>query len=88
MVGPYPQGDTWHLELFERFCEPAQPPIPLLFDKELESAIDPFRRFRHVVHHGYSFQLDWDRMHEGMQKVRSVFERFRAPVEAYLQRAS
>ena len=54
----------------------------------LATDLGAYRRFRHVVHHGYGFELEWERMQEGMQKVRSVFERFRAQVEAYLQRAS
>ena len=83
-----PHGDTWHLDLFQQFREPGEPPLPALFDETLATDLGAYRRFRHVVHHGYGFELEWERMQEGMQKVRSVFERFRAQVEAYLQRAS
>ena len=57
-----PAGNSWHVELFKRFCDPHVKPLPLLFDKALSEDLAPFRKFRHVVHHGYGFQLDWDRM--------------------------
>jgi uncharacterized protein YutE (UPF0331/DUF86 family) len=51
-------------------------------------ALAPFRRFRHVVYHGYGFQLDWDRMAEGMSQVPALFEAFRRRLEAYLANLS
>lgn len=66
---PLPVGDTWHIDLFKRFCTKPYPPLPELFDESLASDLSPFRRFRHVVYHSYSFQLEWDRMKEGIEKV-------------------
>lgn len=83
-----PYGDTWHLDLFRRFCEPGEPPLPILFDEALALDLGSYRRFRHVVHHGYGFELEWERMQEGMRKIRAVFERFREQVEVYLARVS
>lgn len=85
---PLPHGDTWHLDLFQRFREPGKPPLPVLLDEALASDLGPYRRFRHVVHHGYGFELEWERMQEGVRRVGSVFERFRRQVEAYLERVS
>jgi hypothetical protein len=80
-----PAGDTWHLDLFKRFCVPSYSPLPELFDKSLEADIAPFRQFRHVVYHSYGFQLDWERMKEGIEKVADVSVRFRARLSDYLQ---
>lgn len=30
-----PSGENWHFELFKRFCQPGQPPLPVLFDDRL-----------------------------------------------------
>lgn len=84
-----PVGENWHLELFKRFCQPMQPraahsPLPVLFDQALARQLGPFRRFRHVVHHGYGFQVEWDRMREGLEQVRRVFGLVRSQVEAHL----
>jgi len=80
-----PVGDNWHLDLFKRFCGAGQPPLPPLFDENLERQLGPFRRFRHVVHHGYGFQIDWDRMLEGLDQVSVVMTAFRSRVTAHLE---
>jgi hypothetical protein len=73
---PLPIGDSWHVEIFRRFCNPPFPPFPVIFDESLEADLLPFRKFRHVVYHGYGFQLDWDRMKEGLGKIEGVHSRF------------
>jgi len=80
-----PNGDTWHVELFKRFCSPLYSPLPALFDVSLASTLAPYRRFRHVVYHGYGFQLDWSRMREGIENVEEVFLRFKSRLADYLR---
>lgn len=82
---PLPTGDTWHVELFKRYCEPSYKPLPVLFDKSLSLAMASFRKFRHVVYHGYGFQLDWERMKEGIENIKDVFNRFKIMLFDYLQ---
>lgn len=82
---PLPVGDTWHLELFMRFCEPGYETLPMLFDKKLASVLSPFRKFRHVVHHGYGFQIEWDAMSEGLQSLESVFRDVSVLLKTYLE---
>jgi hypothetical protein len=78
---PLPQGETWHLDLFDRFCSPPYEPLPALFNRELAAQLAPFRKFRHVVYHSYGFDLDWERMAEGIAGVERIF----AEVKAALQ---
>jgi len=80
-----PAGETWHVDLFKRFCTPPHVPLPALFDDSLAAAMSAFRKFRHVVYHGYGFQLDWIRMQEGMANIDGAFQRFKATVNGYLQ---
>ena len=82
---PLPMGDSWHLDLFERFCTPPYGPLPDLFDGSLKADLSPFRRFRHVVYHGYSFELEWERMKEGIEKAPDVFSRFSEKVGSFLR---
>lgn len=79
-----PAGNLWHAELFKRFCDPPCAPLPLLFDKALSGDLAPYRKFRHVVHHGYGFQLDWDRMTEGIEKSQAVFGCFKTSIENFI----
>jgi len=81
-----PTGDTWHVELFKQFCAQSKGVLPILFDSALERSLVPFRKFRHVVFHGYGFQMDWDRMKIGVDEVEDIFNRFRKEIEAYLHR--
>lgn len=82
---PLPAGETWHIDLFRRFCNPPYKSLPLLFDESLSLALAPFRKFRHVVYHGYGFQLDWDRMKEGLSNIDDVFLQFKTKLLSYLQ---
>lgn len=50
--------------------------------EEIEALL--FRRFRHVTHHGYALDLEWERMRMGLQEVRPVLEHFRRQVEQFL----
>jgi hypothetical protein len=82
---PVPTGDTWHLDLFQRFCAPAYTPLPEVFDDKTASEIAPYRRFRHVVYHGYAFDLEWDRMSEGIEKAADVFARFESTIHNFIE---
>ncbi len=82
---PLPTGETWHLDLFQRFCSPSHPDLPPLFNDALASVLAPYRRFRHVVLHSYGFQLDWSRMAAGVVSVRDVFAQFQASLSDYLE---
>jgi hypothetical protein len=74
---PLPKTDTWHIDLFNRFCSPSEKPLPALFDKSLKTDLTGFRKFRHVVHHGYGFMTDWDRLIIGIEKIEDIFSRFK-----------
>jgi hypothetical protein len=79
-----PTGDNWHVDLFKRFCDPPQEPLPTQCDAALAARLGTFRKFRHVVHHGYGFQLEWDRMREGLEQVGPILLEFREHVAAHV----
>jgi hypothetical protein len=82
---PLPVGDTWHVDLFQRFCSPSYEGLPALFDEDLAEDLAPYRRFRHVAFHSYGFQLDWSRMDEGVAKAQDVFSRFETALSDHLR---
>jgi hypothetical protein len=43
-----------------------------------------YRKFRHVVFHGYGFQLEWNRMKEGLEHINDVFSEFKIKLSEYL----
>lgn len=81
-----PVGDSWHIDIFKRFCSPPYAPFPVIFDAELATDLSPFRKFRHVVYHGYGFQVDWERMKEGLGKVEVAYSRFAHSVSGYMDK--
>jgi hypothetical protein len=82
---PLPTGETWHIELFRRFCVPSYPPLPALFDTSLAATLAPYRRFRHVVFHSYGFQLEWHRMAEGIVHMADLFAEITDRLAGYLR---
>jgi hypothetical protein len=58
--------------------------LPVLFPGDLIDEMDAYRRFRHIAHHGYERDLDYERMQAGIEGARSVFEKFRSRVIEYL----
>jgi hypothetical protein len=84
MQVPLPGGETWHVELFKRFCDPSYAPLPVLFDNVLAASLAPFRKFRHVVYHGYAIELDWLRMREGIEGIADVWTRFHEVLTVFL----
>jgi hypothetical protein len=50
------------------------------FEASLAADLAPFRKFRHVVYHGYGFQFDWSRMKDGLSAVEGVYSRFASVV--------
>jgi hypothetical protein len=83
-----PRSERWHIELFQQFCPPATGPLPALFPEELAEQMRPYRRFRHVVHHGYGFELEWSRMKEGIEQADEVRQQFGRQVQRYLDTLS
>ncbi len=81
-----PSGETWHLDLFQRYCSPIKPEHPVLLDKAMSKALAPYRRFRHVAFHGYGFQLEWERMAEGVARIQNVSSQFKSNLSDYVKR--
>ena len=82
---PLPEGETWHVQLFQRFSSPSYSDLPTLFDNNLATDLAPYRRFRHVAFHSYGFQLDWSRMKDGVENIQKVYDRIKNIISQYLQ---
>ena len=79
-----PTGGMSHVELFKKFCEPPFKNLPLVFDGKLEDEFGNYRRFRHIVYHGYGFQLKWEMMKFGVEQIGTVFEQFSKRVSEFI----
>ena len=80
-----PAGPNWHMELARSFSDPPNQALPTLLNEKLARDLAPYRQFRHVVHHGYGFQLKWQDMLPGINGAKDVMSRFQKAVEAHLK---
>jgi hypothetical protein len=62
LAEPLPSGGAWHKELLAQLSAQVPGIRPALFDRNTAAQLDEFRRFRHIVHHVYSFDYDWKQM--------------------------
>lgn len=79
-----PLGDNWHIQLVQAFCQPPQSGLPVLLDDALAQSLAPYRRFRHVVYHGYGVQFRWHDLLPGIKQAAHVWSSFHLAVETHL----
>ena len=77
-----PAGADWHAALFNRFCEPGFQNLPVVFDQQQRESFVAYRKFRHVIHHGYAIELDWEQMVEGVRAAKDAFSTLRMKLHA------
>ena len=58
----WPTGETWHRDLLQQMAQDQPDVRPALIDPDSAIALDEFRRFRHLVRHGYAMNLVPDKM--------------------------
>jgi hypothetical protein len=81
-----PVGETWHVDLLRYFSPPPVDALPMLFEGPIAVAFTGYRKFRHVVHHGYGFHLDWSRVREGIEGLETASLAFRQRLDEHLSR--
>ncbi len=89
--GDVPGGQDWHQRLLEQMAGEVPGVRPAVISDWVREALDEFRRFRHVVHHVYTFSVDPLRVARLVERLEEVWPRARAELEAlgaYLQQCS
>lgn len=62
LEGDIPSGESWHRDLLELMFLEIEGVRPPLLSSAIKDDLDKLRRFRHVVRHGYEYELDWSQM--------------------------
>ena len=71
-----PKGEDWHVALIDRFSIASNIEFPIKISKELIEKISDYRRFRHYFFHGYSHNLNWDILKNGVIDIKEILEQF------------
>ncbi|MCX7736372.1 MAG: hypothetical protein N2319_06630 [Candidatus Kapabacteria bacterium] len=70
-----PKGNNWHINLLDRFTGQNNF-FNITFSAELIEKLHIYRRFRHYFFHGYSHNLNWEILTNGVKDIRYIFEQF------------
>ena len=87
LEGDLPDGGQWHLELLEQMAIEIKGVRPALIDNDIKKKLDKLRRFRHVVRHGYEYELDWQQIKplvDEMNNINNSLEKDFADFEEFL----
>lgn len=68
-----PKGEDWHIILLDRFSNDTNFDLPFKFSNDLIEKLTDFRRFRHYFFHGYSHNLNWEILCNGVKDIRIVY---------------
>jgi hypothetical protein len=69
-----PSGPEWHRELFRQMNVPVPNVRPEVIPSEIAADVDEYLRFRHVVRHIYTFDLDPVRVEDLASRLRPTFD--------------
>jgi len=65
-----PRGDDWHILLINRFSKDSEFDLPIKLSDELLLQLTDYRRFRHYFFHGYSHNLNWEILSNGVKDIQ------------------
>lgn len=80
---PY-TGSDWHRDLLRNMAAPLPGVRPAVISPDLRRVLDEYRGFRHVVRHGYDYELDWHRMRHLVERLPEVAAAVAKELEAFL----
>ncbi len=72
LEGDLPDGGQRHLELLEQMAIEIKSVRPALIDNDIKKKLDKLRRFRHVVRHGYEYELDWQQIKPLVNEMNNI----------------
>ncbi len=83
--GVIPSGTDWHKELLHQMSLEVPSVRPPVIQKETRICLDEYLRFRHVVRHGYIFNLRTARVQELASGVRECLTAVTQDLQNFIQ---
>ncbi len=78
------KNENSHIELFNTFNKIMFEKYAFVFSDDVANTLTILRRFRHYVFHGYSFNLEWDRLKLAIDTIAVVYPKFRDEINALI----
>ena len=83
LEGDLPSGESWYQELLEQMFIEIEDIRPPLFSNNIKKELDELRRFRHVVRHGYEYDLDWDKINPLVKTLEKIIPRIKEDIHEF-----
>jgi len=80
-----PSGEKWHRELLQQMSLEISSIRPPVIQKQTGVCLDEYLRFRHVVRHGYTFNLRSDRVEVLGRDLRDCFTAVNQDLNNFIQ---
>lgn len=84
MNGGAPSSFEWHKRLLKSMSLAIEGKRPPVISKAVEKELEEFLAFRHVIRNIYGFEIDSERLHGLLEKVRRVFGNFKKDIVKFL----
>ncbi len=81
--GVSPRSEGWHKQLLDQVSIDIKDMRPALISRDLNRRLDRFRRFRHVVRHGYEYELDWEQIVPLVEQLELVVSELKSSFEQF-----
>ena len=78
-----PEGEAWHRQLIDQMAHEVSETRPAVLDEFVASALDEFRKFRHLVRNVYTIHLDSERMRVLVEVLPSLWEQLQKDFLAF-----
>ncbi len=81
--GSMPHGESWHQELLELVFIEIENVRPPLISESIKKELSELRRFRHVVRHGYEYDLDWNQIQPLIESLDKIIPRLKKDIKQF-----
>ena len=78
-----PGGEAWHRQLLDQMAQAVSEVRPAVIPPETVTALDEFRRFRHLVRNVYTTNIDASRLQSLMTALSPLWEQVRMQLTAF-----
>lgn len=80
------KNENFHIEIINSFNKTIFDKYSFTFTSEIQSTITILRRFRHYVFHGYSFNLEWDKLKIAIETLSIFYPKIKLELNILIER--
>lgn len=81
--GEVSDGEHWYFDLLEEVCIDIEGIRPAFISSDIKNELDRLRRFRHIVRHGYEYELDWSQIQPLIKSLDKIIPVLKSDVKGF-----